>query len=744
MATLIHNQVFRILEGELGGFYRVVLTEVSNGGTVAAQIEKDFFGEVENSNRNEAAQERKSRRALCGKLIWLDNAMLQRLALQEVLQMVEVERENFHDSPADTKRFEHRKAVMADFLDFDLLRSTIRAKGTIGPLVKKAVATHGVGRTMIYQCWSLLCRHGFSESSLRVRYDRCGAPGKTQDCEPGGRRKNGRKTKAQRIASMTGSAPPEVQPGMNSQWRQIIMIADRRIATPKPKFAERYTNIIREGFTRHYQHVDGKTARVELTPGSYPNKEQVRRVIEVEIPRLDRLREMTTKGHFARSKRGITGRSWKGVAGPGHTWQIDSTIADMYLRSSINRAWIIGRPIVYIMVDVWSTAIVGFYVCLRGPSWEMARTALFSSTAAPALIGKLWGYQPIETLFPAPSLPSVLLCDRGEYISQAAKQTAAKLLPRMSFAPPYRPDMKGLVEVLHRIKKDHQFWIPGAIDARRAEYDLRKFDPKKAIFTVREYVIYLHGIFAEYNLTADRSKRLDTHMIADGVMPSPAGLWRWGHEVGIGTLRYRSQSELITTLLPQRHATINREGIYFDKLAYELDFEGMSDWTAKARNFGSWQVPAFHYPGTVSRIWTPNMAGAGLLELPLSEQANASRDQTYEEVQDAFEYAGVSRAHAEHQRVVQAVSSLDRSKELVEHAKVATAEAVNSHQGPIPPLSLARTMEATVTESHASPVITGGNEDSFTPSCQRPREDLEDEPDSFFQMMNAVLQAKGS
>lgn len=451
---------------------------------------------------------------------------------------------------------------------------------------------------------------------------------------------------------------------------------------------------------------------------------------------------MTTKGHFARSMRGITGRSWKGVSGPGHTWQIDSTIADMYLRSSINRAWIIGRPVVYIMVDVWSTAIVGFYVCLRGPSWEMARTALFSSTATPVLIGQLWGYQPIETLFPAPGLPAVLLCDRGEYISQAAKQTAAKLIPRMSFAPPYRPDMKGLVEVLHRIKKDHQFWIPGAIDARRAEYDLRKFDPKKAIFTVREYVIYLHGIFAEYNLTADRSARLDTHMIADGVMPSPAGLWRWGHEVGIGTLRHSPQSELITSLLPQRQATINREGIFFDKLAYELDFDGMSELTAKARNFGSWQVPAFHYPGTVSRIWTPNMSGAGLLELPLSEQANASKDQTYEEVQDAFEYAGLSRAQVEHQRVAQALSSLERSKELVAHAKAATAEAINRHHGQVPPVSLARTMEATVSEPHASPIITGASEQNIGSNFQQPREDTEDEPDAFFQMMNAVLQAK--
>ncbi len=128
-----------------------------------------------------------------------------------------------------------------------------------------------------------------------------------------------------------------------------------------------------------------------------------------------------------------------------------------------------------------------------------------------------------------------LMCDRGEYLSKGASHTGLKLIPCLSYAPPYRPDLKGLVEVLHRIKKDAQYlFVPGAMDARRVEFELSRSRPHESVLTLRDYVQYLYCIFDEYNLTADRSKRLDAHMAAAGVFPSPAGLWHWGHQVGIG------------------------------------------------------------------------------------------------------------------------------------------------------------------------------------------------------------------
>ncbi|MRV70693.1 DDE-type integrase/transposase/recombinase [Duganella sp. FT92W] len=738
MGPLMHNQTIHILTGELDGLYRVVLNEVAANCTVLVRLDRasepaSSFGPVEGG---QPPQKRKGPTPLCGQLLWLETTTLDQLIESNSLRFVELERRNFKVSPASVNRFEVRRRIMADFLKFDVLRTSILQHHTLGPLVTKTTAEHNVSRYLVYKCWSLLCRYGFSAESLAGRFDLCGAPGEVRDCSPDMRKKAGRKTNMQRMAQRTGQPYVEVQPGMNAVWRQRILMADKKIRSPKPKFPRRYQEILAHGFTTHFQEEDGVAHPMPLKLGDYPNKTQVRRVLYVEIPKLQRLQQMTTLGHFKRSLRGMVGRSWKGVAGPGHTWAIDSTIGDIYLRSSINRAWIIGRPIVYTVVDVWSTAIVGFYVCLAGPSWDTAKVSLYSAITAPDLLGELWGYEVMPSLYPHPCLPAVVLWDRGEYISLAAKETAYHLIERASFTPPYRPDLKGIVEVQHRITKDHQSWIPGAIDARRAEYELRKFDPNAGVFTLSEYANYLHNIYTEYNLIANREKRLDTDMIAAGVVPSPAGLWRWGHAVGIGMSRHFSHSELVRKLLPEKHATVTREGINFQNLFYASEESKAAQWTAEARNFNSWRIPAYHFPGSVSRIWTPNMGGAGLWELQLSEQANATRTQTYEEVEDAFAYSKLSHPETEHDRTQTKMRLHHKNNELVNNAKAMTAEALRQANGPMPSLSESRKMEG---QTHGGSEITSAVRTTASPPAVPATGNA---PSRYTEIMKRIIDAK--
>lgn len=674
MAKLMHNQTIRV-SGELDGIYRIVLFDSARNLAILVCLDSSAPAHAPSSESAKLHLQNKRPAPLCGALNWIEAETLLSLLDDGELTVIEIQRENFKTSPAAQKRFERRVMVMSRFLEIDILCDSILAHHSLGELVRQTLNKHGVSRYFIYHCWSLLCRYGFTEDSLQSRYDRCGAAGVRRDCSADGNKKAGRKTNKERLEQQTGVPFINAQPGMSAHWRNLILTQDRKIPTPKPRLSTRYTQILSGAFVKDYLQIDGVLVAQKLKKGEYPNKRQVKRVLEVEVPRLQRLLESTTKGHFARSKRGLTGKNWEGVAGPGHTWAIDSTIGDIYLRSSINRAWVIGRPIVYIMVDVWSTAVVGLHVCLRGPSWDTAKVALFNAVADSTLMTELMGFDFSLGLNPPPTPPYVLLCDRGEYLSKAASVTALKLLPCLSYTPPYRPDLKGLVEVLHRIGKDHHQWVPGAIDARRKEFELRKFDPNKGIFTVQEYMQYLLNIFTEYNLTADRTNRLDTKMIADGVFPSPAGLWRWGHEMGIGVTRSMEQSQLIKTLLPKAEASVGRSGITLAKLNYRSAETIDAAWTAEARNFGAWRIPVHHYPGTVSRIWTPNMAGAGLLELHLMDQANASPEQTFEEVEDAIAFSKLAKGEHEHHRTVIKVDKHLQNAKLVERAKESTAQA---------------------------------------------------------------------
>ena len=171
--------------------------------------------------------------------------------------------------------------------------------------------------------------------------------------------------------------------------------------------------------------------------------------------------------------RGLIARNWKGVSGPGHTWAIDSTVGDIYLRSSINRAWIVGRPIVYIIVDVWSTAIVGFRCVPHRPKLEYSKNQYLQRRWRSRTSGRTLGLRARSEPLSTSNLVLSAYVRSGEYLSKAASVTAFRLIPCMSYAPPYRPDLKGLVEVLHRIEKDAQFlFIPGAMNFRREEFDL--------------------------------------------------------------------------------------------------------------------------------------------------------------------------------------------------------------------------------------------------------------------------------
>ena len=346
--------------------------------------------------------------------------------------------------------------------------------------------------------------------------------------------------------------------------------------------------------------------------------------------------------------------------------------------------------------------MVGFYVCLTGPSWDTAKVALFSSAAPAELLGELWGYQPMLSLRPQPTMCATLMCDRGEYLSKAAKITGAKLIPCMSYAPPYRPDLKGLVEVLHRITKDHQyFFTPGAIDQRRAEYELRNSDPNESVLTLKEYVAYLYSVFTEYNLTAPRHHRVDAHMHGAGVFPSPAGLWRYGHEKGIGVRRHIPLDKLISDLLPSETARVTRQGVRFTGKEYRSDVVDEQQWTALARNFGGWDFQASYFPGSVSRIWTPQTGTSGLLELSLSDHSNASEELTFDECLDAETYSKCQNAEYEHINNTEILKSRQRAEEIMNRAREYTREACEKQSGGKPSMSQARGFE-TNSKQHSS------------------------------------------
>lgn len=722
--SLSHNQPLKLLDDVYGlvkGLYRIVIADTQSDVAICVLIRPEDpayrrpGGRPVSTCAKRPNQTRKKPQV--GALSKISYALLHELLEENEIVLHSLDLPSLYYTPQSGPKaqqlFDQRCRVMGEFLDFSRLRESLLINGNLGALVQQAVKNHGVSVSYVRQLWSILCTYGFTTTSLRIRHDRCGALGKKRLLSPESpRQKSGRKTVRQRLnKALYGTYGQAIQPGMSSAWRAIILHADKKIEAPKPSMRTRFNRILTNHFaTAKMFSPEGEIVDCPLKLGEYPNYQQVKRVLTKDISWLERVLEKTSTGHFKRSLRGMTSRSWEGVAGPGHTYAIDSTIGDIYLRSSINPAWIIGRPIVYIIVDVWSTAIVGFYVCLTGPSWDTAQVSLFNTVAAPALLGDLWGYEIHPSLFPSPTLPYALQCDRGEYLSKRAKTTGMQLSLNLSYAPPFRPDLKGIVEVMHRILKNTQYnFLPGAMDARRAEYELRRSNPAEATMTVRHYMQYLHECFFHYNLTADRSHRLDAHMIGAGVFPSPSGLWRWGHAMGIGYRKVQAEAELISTLLPSStKGRVSRSGVSFCGNEYRSDVIEAGQWSTIARTSGQgWHIPVRYYPGAVSRIWTPNVSGNGLIDLQISDLARTSAEVTHDEMADAFAYQRLRTADIEHERVLKSVEALKRMQAIKASSIELTRIAVDRARGRQPSITEARAIEVAIESTLSTSEIRG-------------------------------------
>ena len=107
-----------------------------------------------------------------------------------------------------------------------------------------------------------------------------------------------------------------------------------------------------------------------------PTPEQFRYFYQSRYSKTQIVEKQHSAVKFAKDIRPVKSTSTAETFGPGHRYQIDATIADIYLLSEHDRSRIVGRPVVYVVVDVFSRMIVGLYVGFEGPSWVSAMIAL--------------------------------------------------------------------------------------------------------------------------------------------------------------------------------------------------------------------------------------------------------------------------------------------------------------------------------------------------------------------------------
>lgn len=469
-----------------------------------------------------------------------------------------------------------------------------------GPLIASQTRKKGDGENkerkgFIYDALRHYWQGGQAKNALLPFFDECGAKGKGRE---GKEHKLGRPSALARRGDLpTGIIlTNNVRSNLLRGYQKFYVSGkEQTLGKAHQRTLETFFNA---GFDEH---------GVPLLPSAdhLPSFFQFRYIHE----KYDDLTRMLTlrKGErrFALRHRAVLGESTHMASGPGSLYQGDATIGDIHLVSSRDRSRLIGRPVIYILIDVFTRLIVGFSVSLEGPSWVGMMLALYNATVDKVAYCKEYGIDITKDMWPSRGLPEAIMGDRGELEGYNSTNLVNFLDIDVANTPPYRCDWKGIVEQNFRLISDEVIhWKPGAVYTKRERGD--KDYRLEACLTLSEFrKLMILCILKHNNHHRMDWYDMDEFMITDHIEPYPVDLWDWGMTHRVGHLRDKPSEVVKLNLLPTSTASVTSTGICFQGVNYTCERAIKEQWFVKARVQGRWQIPVVHDPRYLDIIYLP-------------------------------------------------------------------------------------------------------------------------------------------
>lgn len=469
-------------------------------------------------------------------------------------------------------------------------------------LVADAVTRFRLYRKTVYRYVRRWWQGGQTPNAVLGRYHRSGGPGKSRNP---GKEKRGRKSLIKkRLKIDTGG-------NMTEEWLEIIKkggdyyYKHRRIKS----FTAAYKATLARFCNKGFMPPDEKGVREPILPD--PIKGEIFSLSQFKyhyLQHLNRDLEGALKARLGTRRfnlryRAIKGNSTSQAPGPGDLYQIDCTLADVYLVSRSNQRHILGRPVICAIIDTFSRMIVGLSIRFDSEGWLAIQLALENATADKVAFCAKYGFEITEEMWPVACLPVHITGDRGPMEGYNADNLAEGLNIHVSNTPPYRADWKGIIERLFRsmnIRIIHQ--LPGAVDPdfERGDEDYRL----KATMDIHEFTQIIIAAVLLHN-TENRMDwyEMDRDMIADDVQPYPVELYHWGLKNKSGRQREKDAETVRINLLPEDKVIITEAGIRFRGLTYTCGLESSEGWRVRARFYGREHCKAAYDPRCTDVIY---------------------------------------------------------------------------------------------------------------------------------------------
>lgn len=454
---------------------------------------------------------------------------------------------------------------------------------TRGGIIKAIMECHGVTNQTVYRLLRRYWQRGMCQNALLPDYVNSGARGK---------RRKPNQAKLGRPRVVREGRGINVTPDIERIFR--LVIEERLLKEKHPSIPDAFAaglNLLR-------------AASPKLSINDLPTLAQFRYFYEREYHFTKTLPRRMSAVDFAKDIRPISGTSTAETLGPGHRYQIDATIADIYLVSAQDRSLIVGRPVVYIVIDVFSRIVVGMYIGFEGPSWVSAMVALANTVADKVEYCRQFEVEIDAGHWPVKGLPDVLLADKGELNGTKVEAFSRAFGVRIENAPARRGDAKGIVERYFRtVQTSFKPYASGVVEEttsrKRGGRDYRL----DASLTLREFTSIIIGAVLWHNNFHTLSKYDRTAGMPSDLPAIPIMLWNWGLANLTGRLRTAPEDLVRVNLLPHEQASVSELGIRLFGCFYTCPEAVKAGWFHRGQGRRPARVTVAYDPRSADHIY---------------------------------------------------------------------------------------------------------------------------------------------
>ena len=467
-----------------------------------------------------------------------------------------------------------------------------------GTLIKKRAAQLKKSEKSLYRILYRYWYYGMTKDALIPATANCGAPGTIRKPKPGVKR--GRPSKVLKMTQDMDFVGVNVTQTDRQNFNKAIDLFYVKEGKSLTKTFQR----MRERFYNDgYDYINGTLVPTLRPARLIPTKRQFSYWYRLERDEMTLLKARSRSSDWEMNNRAITGRAEQNVAGPCSRFEIDATIADVFLVSRYNRRYIIGRPTIYVVIDVYSRMIVGLYVGWEHPSWDGARLALTNAFSNKVEYCAEYGIEIHPEDWPCQHLPQRLLADRGEIIGDGPSGMIDNLDITVENTPPYRGDLKGVVESRFAIfNGDPIADLPAAIDGKTRTRGAP--DPRlDAALDINEFTTAMIEAVIHHNKFNEKPALLNKGMIADNILPNPIHIWNWGLQNASGSVEIFDINAVRLHMLREGEASIREDGIHFKSMRYTTSRAIAEGWFSRARTKGASKIDVRYDNTTTNHIW---------------------------------------------------------------------------------------------------------------------------------------------